>query len=111
MAYCLDFRERVVAAVQRDKLSARAAARRFDVNPGTLRAWIKKHREGDLRPGKPGPTGPSKLTEHDRQLLEQMVRDRPGITSREAAAKLGHRFSEGHIRRLWLQMGLSFKRR
>ena len=111
MAYSMDLRVRVIDALHREKLSQDAAARRFGVAVGTVNAWVKKHREGDLRPGKPGPTGASKLTEHDRQLLKRMVRDRPGITSREAAAKLGHRFSEGHIRRLWLQMGLSFKKR
>ena len=110
MAYSMDLRERVIDALHREKLSQHAAAKRFGVAVGTVNGWVKKHRQGDLRPGKPGPTGPSKLTDQDEQQLREMVRDRPGITSREAAARLGHKLSAGHVRRVWLRMGLSYKK-
>ena len=111
MAYSMDLRVRVIDALHHEKLSQNAAARRFGVAVGTVNAWVKKHKAGDLQPGKPGPTGPGKLTEEDLQHLERMVQERPGITSHEAAAKLDHKVSEGHVRRVWLSKGLSYKKR
>ncbi len=40
-----------------------------------------------------------------------MVQERPGITSDQAARRLGGKLHPGTIRKLWLQMGLSYKRR
>lgn len=110
MAYSTDLRLRVVEAVRQEGITQEEAGRRFRVAAGTVSVWLKKHREGDLTPGKPGPTGSRTLSESDLEDLQKWVRERPGITSQEAAVKLGHKVTAGYIRRLWVRSGLSFKK-
>ncbi len=111
MAYSMDLRLRVVEAVNDQGMTQPEAATTFQIAVGTVNAWIKKHRGGDLEPGKPGPTRSRALSDEELAELRLWVDQRPGITSAEAATKLGHKVTAGHIRRIWLQMGLSYKKR
>lgn len=53
--YSIDPRERVLAAVEREGMSRRAAAARFGVSRSAAIEWVKRHREtGSLKPGPMG---------------------------------------------------------
>ncbi|MFL6796202.1 MAG: IS630 transposase-related protein, partial [Xanthobacteraceae bacterium] len=53
MPYSLDLRERVVAAVEKGGLSARAAALQFGVGASTAIRWVDRLRKtGSVRPSK-----------------------------------------------------------
>ena len=43
--YSIDLRERAVAAVERDGLSRRQAARQFGVGISTVIAWVRRFRK------------------------------------------------------------------
>lgn len=111
MAYSMDLRLRVVEAVKEEGMSQPEAARTFGVAAGTVNAWLKKHKSGNLEADKPGPTGSRTLTDEDLECLRLWVDQRPGITSAEAAAKIGHKVDDSYIRKLWVGMGLSKKKK
>ncbi len=53
--YSIDLRERVVAAVETDKLSRRQAAARFGVGVSTAINWVRRLRDtGSVAPGQMG---------------------------------------------------------
>lgn len=111
MAYPLDLRLRVVQAVREQGLGQAEAAKVFQVSVGSVNAWLQKHKQGNLGAAKPGPTGSRTLDPEHLEDLRRWVQERPGITSREAAAKLGGKVSDGYVRFLWRRMGLSFKKK
>ena len=111
MAYSMDLRRLVVRAVTEQGLTRLQAAERFGLSYTAVKSWVRRHRTGELEPRKPGPTGPRIVTEEDLANLRRWVDERPGMTSEEAAERLGHKVTAGHIRVLWIRMGLSFKKR
>ena len=111
MAYSMDLRLRVIEAVTDERMTQLEAARVSQVAAGTVNAWLKKHKSGNLDAGKPGPAGSRVLDAEDLENLRRWVDQRPGITSAEAAAKLGHKVDDSYVRKVWLGMGLSFKKK
>ena len=68
--YSMDLRERVVAAVEQDGMSRRAAARRFGVGPSRVVEWIKQFRDtGHIRPGQMGGHKPKAISGEHRVWL------------------------------------------
>lgn len=110
MAYSMDFRRRVLDVHHDEGLNIQQTADRFRLSWDTVRTWLDRARRGRLEPDRPGPKGPRTVTEQDRAALRQMVEDRPGITSAQAAERLG-KLHPGTVRNLWLKMGLSYKKR
>ena len=68
MAYSMDLRQRVVAAVEAGE-SMWSVARRFSVAHPTVRDWRDRARRGRLAADKPGPRGAVKLTEADGKRM------------------------------------------
>lgn len=87
MAYGMDFRRRVVAAVKEGE-TMNAVAKRFKIAQPTVRDWCDRDREGRLEPNKTGPSGPRVLSEADHQLIREQVAARPRITARELVPML-----------------------
>ena len=110
MAYPMQLRRRVVDAVRIDGMTQAQAAKTFRVAERTVRGWLARDAQGQLQPRSTGSTRPRKATGRVVFQLWEMVQQRPGITSEEAAAKLGGLLSAGHIRKQWKAMGLSFKK-
>ena len=110
MAYPIELRERVVKAVLEDGRTRREAAELFRVAERTVRDWIGRAQRGELAPRRPGSSRPRKVNGRVMLRLWMMVQQRPGITSEEAAAKLGGLLSAGAIRKLWCGMGLRYKK-
>ena len=60
--YSMDLRERVIAAVDEEGMSRRAAAARFGVGVSTVIAWVRRLREtGSVAPGQMGGHKPKSI--------------------------------------------------
>ena len=110
MAYSMDLRRRVVAAVKSGE-SVASVARRFCVSFPTVCEWRDRDEAGELEPRKPGPTRPRKLTEADDRLMRDQVARRPGITARELKPMLSVSVTISTICRRLINLGLWLKKR
>jgi putative transposase len=109
----MDLRERVVAAVAKEGLSARRAAARFGVSESSAIKWVRRHREtGSVAPSKIGGYKPRLLTGELRDwLLERTMSD---FTLRGLVAELGERGVKVDYVQVWRFVhaeGLSFKKK
>lgn len=96
-----DLRARVVAAVERDGLSRRQAAARFDVGVSTVIKWVRRFREtGSVAPGKIGGYRPRKIIGSDRDWLVQRCREKDS-TLRGLVIELGERGLKVDYRTMW----------
>jgi len=109
MAYSMDLRERVVAAVEAGA-SMGSVAKRFSVAHPTVRDWRDRARAGRLAADKPGPRGAVKLTEADDRMMRQQVAARPGITAKELMPMLGVPVVESTVCRRLRKLGLRLKK-
>jgi transposase len=106
MAYSMDLRERVVAAVNRGEPIA-TVAQRFQVARPTVRDWRDRAERDALPPGVPGPKSPTKITPQDDQLMRDMIAKRPGITANELRAMLSVEVAECTVCRRLKKLGLT----
>ena len=109
----MDLRERLVLAVARDGISARAAAARFGVSVSSAIVWVRRHREtGSVAPGKIGGYKPNILGgTHGDWLIERTDTD---FTLRGLVAELGARGVKVDYVQVWRFVharGLSFKKK
>lgn len=89
-AYSQDLRERVAAAIGQG-VSARAAARRFDISVSTAVRWAQRWRgEGHAKARAMGGDHRSRLKEHRTFLLELIAKE-PDLTLRELRGALAAR--------------------
>jgi transposase len=113
-AYSLDLRERVVAAVEKDGLSARQAAARFGVGASTAIRWVGRMREtGSVRPSKIGGYKPRAIAGERRAWLLQRVKEKD-FTLRGLVAELAARGLKVDYRSVWTFVHdekLSFKKK
>ena len=109
----MDLRKRLVLAVEREGISARAAAARFGVSGNSALRWVRLYREtGSLAPGKIGGHKPRLLSGVNRDwLLERMKSD---FTLRGLVAELAERKVAVAYVQVWRfahDEGLSFKKK
>lgn len=108
-----DLRERLVLAVERDGISARAAAARFDVSVSSAIKWVRRHREtGSVAPGKIGGHKPNILSGAHAEWL--IARTRTDFTLRGLVAELsanGVKVDYVQVWRFVHARGLSFKKK
>jgi putative transposase len=113
-AYSVDLRERVVASVERDGLSRRRAAARYNVAVSTVVHWVRRFRRtGSVAPGKMGGNRPKKIAGAFRDWLVERCRERD-FTLRGLQAELGERGLKVDYRSVWEFVhaeGLSHKKR
>lgn len=108
----MDLRERLVGVVERDGISARAAAVRFGVSVSSAIKWVRRHREtGSVAPSRMGGYKPRLLTGDLRAwLLERTKRD---FTLRGLVAELAEQGVKVDYVQVWRfahAEGLSFKK-
>jgi transposase len=85
--YSQDLRERVVAYVEQG-VSARAAAKRFDVSVSTAVRWVQRWRlEGQVEARAMGGDHRSRLKEH-RSLVLELIARQPDLTLQEIRSAL-----------------------
>src|SRR5271154_2366373 len=78
--YSQDLRDRVIDAVERGKMSRRAAARRYEISESVAIKWLERvERDGSREPVGHGGHRASKLTPH-RDFLEAARTEKPDIT-------------------------------
>ena len=109
----MDLRERVVAAVLKEGMSARRAAARFGVSQSSAIKWVRRQRQtGSVAPSKIGGYKPRLLSGELRDwLLERVRRD---FTLRGLVAELGERGVKVDYVQVWRFVhaeGLSFKKK
>ena len=109
MAYSMDLRERVLAAVESGQTVA-SVARRFEVQECTVRIWRHRAASGKLAADKPGTSRPKKLTDADLQLMREQVAANPGITLLELRDMLSVHVAESTVSRALKKMNISFKK-
>ncbi len=110
----MDLRERAVAAVEREGLSCRRAARRFALAPSTVIGWMAQLRQkGHIKPGQMGGHKPRTLRgDHRLWLIERCTKQ--DFTLRGLVAELAaERNLKVDYRSVWEFVhaeGLSFKK-
>jgi len=109
MAYSMDLRRRVVAAVASGERIA-SVARRFSVTWSTVHNWLNRHHHGQLPPDTTGPKGPRKLTADDVQIIRDAVAGQPGITAKQLREQLSVTVSLKTVYQHLHRLGLSLKR-
>ena len=112
-AYSMDLRERVLAAVMDEGMSARGAAARFGISESSAIRWVKRHRRtGTVAPAQIGGHKPRLLSGELRDwLLDRMKAD---FTLRGLVAELAERGVKVDYVQVWRfahAEGLSFKKK
>ena len=113
-AYSVDLRVRVIEAIK-GGLSARQAAARFAVGAATAGAWHRLwQKTGDVKPGRLGNPGGSKLDPHGDFILG-LIAAQKDITLQEIAQRLageqGLRVQPSTIWYFLDRRGITFKKR
>lgn len=115
-AYSLDLRQRVVAAYEQGKGSLAEVAEQFNVGQTFLKKMLRQHREtGSVAPLAHGGGRQAALSEKERRLLRQKVKEQPDITLAELqehlAATVGLTVSVPTIHRHLRTLRLSHKKK
>jgi putative transposase len=108
-----DLRERLVSVVEREGISARAAAARFGVSVSSAIKWVRRYREtGSVAPDRIGSYKPNILSgPHGDWLVERIQAD---FTLRGLVAELAERGLKVDYVQVWRFVharGLSFKKK
>lgn len=115
-AYSLDLRQRVVAAYEKGTGSLAEVAEQFNVGQTFLKKMLRQKRErGTVAPLAHGGGRQTALSEKERRLLRQQVKEQPDITLVELqehlAAKAGLTVSVPTIHRTLRTFRLSHKKK
>jgi len=112
-ALSMDLRERVLAAVMEEGMSARGAAARFGISESSAIKWVKRHRQtGTVAPGQIGGHKPRLLVGELRDWL--LERAKTDFTLRGLVAELAGRGVKVDYVQVWRfahAEGLSFKKK
>jgi len=113
-AYSRDLRERVIDAVQKEKMSRRAAARRYGISESVAVKWLERlEREGSREPAGHGGHRPSKLMPH-REFLEAARAGKPDITLQALCDRLlserGVKADASMMSRFFRRLDVTFKK-
>jgi len=99
--YPLEFRKRVVAAVESGGLSRNQAAKQFGIGISTAIGWVNRLRmTGSLAPGQMGGHKPKAISGEHRAWLLQRTQD-GDFTLRGLVAELGARGLRVDYRSVW----------
>lgn len=99
--YSMDLRDRVVAAVEGDRMSCHQAAAHFGVAVSTAVKWMQRYRRtGSAAPGQMGGHKPKAIAGAHRDWLVERCRERD-FTLRGLAAELAERGLKVGYRSVW----------
>lgn len=110
MRYSLDFRQKVVRALESGQ-SIRQVAKRFDINKQTVQNYKKLAQAGSLQARKCGPSKPTKITPQDEQLIRQLIAQKNDLTLKQLCSRISVPVAESTMSRTLKRLGLSFKKR
>ncbi len=107
--YCVQFRELVLEDIRAGMTKAETA-RKWKINVGNLRSWLKKEAEtGTLEPSK-APRGPKCKLNPLYDLIRKMVQKQPDIRIREIQEQLPIQASFATISRALKAIGFTYKK-
>jgi len=110
MAYSVDFRQKVLEAVDRG-MPVTEVARLFGVSVPTVHNFRRYRRErGTLEPRKSGSTRHRKLTREDVDLIRRLIDDDPGVTINAIRAQLSVEVAESTVWRAVRKMAYTLKK-
>jgi len=111
-AYSQDLRDRVIAAVERDGLSRREAARRYRIGDATAVRWLAAVRQGRRSPRAQGGDRRSRLPAYELSLLA-LIKAEPDLTLAAVALLAEHavKADAGMLSRFFTGRGISFKKK
>lgn len=113
-AYSVDLRDRVISAVERDGLTCRQAARRFDVSVSSAIKWVRRYRDTGART--PVGTGGHRcsMVKPERDWILALVAREKELTLAALSARLlaerGVRADAPMLSRFLKSEGISFKK-
>lgn len=113
--YSQDLRDRVIDAVMKERMSRRAAARRFGVSESAAIKWVQRaERTGSRRAMVTGGRRPEVLKPH-HDFLMAVRAQQPDITlealSRRLLAERGVKADTSMLSRYFRRHGITFKKR
>jgi transposase len=112
--YSQDLRDRVIAAVEEEGLSRRAAAHRYRISDAAAVRWHQAYRQGRRGPLAQGGDRRSRLPEHAAWLLA-LIKAEPDLTLVAVAERLlashGVSADAGMLSRFFTKRGISFKKK
>jgi transposase len=114
-AYSQDLRERVLDAVERDGMSRRAAAERFEISGSSAIKWMERlERTGSRTAAQMGGYKPRKLDPH-RDFLEAARAEKSDITLQALCDRLlaerGVKADTSMMSRFFRRIGVTVKKR
>ena len=114
-AYSQDLRDRVIDAVERDGMSCRAAARRYEISESVAVKWLERYqRDGSRAPVGHGGHRPSKLMPR-RDFLEASRAEKADITLQALCHRLlsdrGVKADTSMMSRFFRRIGVTLKKR
>jgi transposase len=115
-AYSIDFRESVLAAMDREPLTHKEAAEFFKIGEATVDRWSSLRREtGSVAPRPRGGNRPRAVNARGDQELKRLVSEKPDRTLAELTALLRNRTrstaSRSSVGRAIARAGLTRKKR
>src|SRR3984957_15894083 len=113
--YSQDLRDRVIDAVERGKMSRRAAARRYEISESVAIKWLERvERHGSREPVGHGGHRASKLMPH-RDFLQAARTEKTDITLSPLCDRLlcerGVKSDTSMMSRFFRRLGVTFKKR
>ena len=113
--YSQDLRDRVIEAVERGKLSRRAAARHYEVSESVAIKWLERlERHGSREPVGHGGHRASKLMPH-RDFLEAARAEKSDVTLQalcdRLSAEQGVKADTSMMSRFFRRIGVTVKKR
>ena len=83
-AYSVDFRQKIIDVWEKEKISIRELATRFNVAKSFIQKLLKQYREtGDIRPRPQGGSPPTKLNSEQLVILVEIIEANRDATLQE----------------------------
>ena len=101
-AYSMDLRERVVRAVNDERLTCRQAAARYAIGVATAIRWVRREREtGSAAPAKMGGYKPRRIIGEHHDWLVRRCRDGSRFTIAKLIQELAERGVKADHHTVW----------
>ena len=114
--YSIDFRQKIIEVYEKENISIRKLAQRFQVAKSFIQKLLKQYREtGDITPKTQGGSPPTKLQKEHLVTLIEIIESNNDATLEELCEllqqKSGIKVSRATMGRITLQLNYSVKKK
>lgn len=114
--YSIDFRQKIIEVYEKENISIRKLAQRFQVAKSFIQKLLKQYREtGDISPKTQGGSPPTKLQKEHLVTLIEIIESNNDATLEELCEllqeKSGIKVSRATMGRITLQLNYSVKKK